>query len=132
MAKYPYFYLATNYTKHSEGLEEAYKMACREAARYLAAGINVLCPIAHAHGINEHTGRVLPQTHDFWVGFVDRPMLENCSGVIVVTSDGWEQSSGIQREIKWATEHELPIYYVEPGFPITKDKFVHYNYENED
>lgn len=121
--KYPYFYLATDYTKYPEGLEEAYTMACRESAKFLGAGVNVLCPIAHAHGINEYSGRTLPQTHDFWVGFVDRPMLENASGLIVITSKGWEHSTGIQRELVYAREHNLPIFFKEPGAPVRKEDY---------
>lgn len=107
-----YWYLATMYTLYPGTKEDAYKFACKQTAMLINEGIVVQSPIAHSYGLAEHGG--LPHySHDFWMR-VDAPMLENAKGVIIVTTPGWEKSTGIAYEKKWAEENNKPVLYMIP------------------
>jgi hypothetical protein len=108
-----YYYLATEYTKYKEGLEEAYKFACKQTAILAKSGVSVISPIAHSHGVAIH-GEIDPVDHETWMVF-DKPMLENCYGVIVVTSEGWKTSRGIEHELQWALKNNKPVVYMQPN-----------------
>lgn len=107
-----FFYLATPYTKWPAGIEDAYRMACREAARFIRAGIPVFCPIAHSHPIAVH-GKIDPLSHAIWLA-AGAPLMAAARGLIVVRAIGWEDSYGIAEEIKAFKAAGKPILYVDP------------------
>ena len=57
-------------------------------------------------------GGTLPPEWDFWQGY-DTAILTNCEKVIVLRLPGWQESTGVQAEIKLATEMGLPIDYID-------------------
>lgn len=107
-----YFYLATPYSKWPAGIEDAFRMACREAGRLIKAGVPVFCPIAHSHPIAVH-GRIDPLSHGIWLA-ADRPLMDGACGLIVVRATGWEDSYGIAEEIKVFKAAGKPILYIDP------------------
>jgi hypothetical protein len=111
MRKDDYWYLATEYSKYPEGLDEAYNMALYHMSILMKAGVNVYCPIVHNHEVSK-TG--LPTDHDYWMA-VDLPMLKHAYGCIVVKTPTWETSSGIRHEIDYCKKHARIVIYMEPG-----------------
>ena len=107
-----FLYLATPYSKWPAGIEDAYRMACREAARLMRAGVPVFCPIAHTHGVAIHGG-IDPLSHEIWLA-ADRPLMDAACGLIVVRAQGWEESYGIAEEIKVFKAAGKPILYIDP------------------
>ena len=104
-------YLASPYSHPCPVVREArFKSVCRQAAGMLRCGIPVFSPIAHSHAIAAHD---LPLDWTFWQQF-DRPFLEICSEMWVLTLDGWQESRGVQAEIALARELEKPVVLVEP------------------
>jgi hypothetical protein len=110
-----YWYTATPYSKWPAGIEDAYRMACRETARLLKAGINAYSPIAHTHGVAMHGG-IDPLSHEIWLA-ADRPLMDAACGLIVVRATGWEDSYGIGEEIKVFKAAGKPILYIDPSTP---------------
>ena len=107
------YYMASVYSIHPRGVEEAYKEACEQAAFLEANGIHVISPIAHSHGI---TGYVDPSSYGYdmmmkW----DYNIIDHMDGIIVCKMDNWENSKGIGLEIKYCTDRSIPIFYMTPG-----------------
>jgi hypothetical protein len=108
-----YFYLATPYSRYPLGIEEAFRMACRQAALLIEAKIFVYCPISHTHPIAIH-GDIDPLSHEIWM-MVDEPLMASASGLIVCMMEGWRESFGAQKEIEYFTKAGKSIIYMEPG-----------------
>ena len=107
------FYLGTPYTLYPLGREEAFRMACRVAARLLRAGIDVVSPIAHSHSIAVH-GDIDPKDGEFWLR-ADWPLMEAAKGLIVYQAQGWRESVGLRKEIEYFERAGKPIVYL-PAF----------------
>ena len=65
-------------------------------------GCIVYCPVAHGHPIAQHG---LPTEWSYWER-TNRRFLEMCDELIVVALNGWEESVGVQAEIRIAIELE--------------------------
>jgi len=105
-------YLATPYTKYSEGIEQAFIEACKLAGRLIQAGIHVYSPIAHSHPIAIHAN-IDPLDQTFWLD-LDGAMLHVCRALIVAHMDGWEQSTGIAHEIEFFEQRRRAIFDLDP------------------
>jgi hypothetical protein len=110
-------YLATPYTRYPGGHAAAFELACRSAATFLSAGIPVFSPIAHSHPIALFMTKEQVFDHDLWVK-IDAPMLAACDSMIVVTADGWRESTGVKHEIAMFEKAGKPIVYWAPGEPV--------------
>jgi hypothetical protein len=75
------------------------------------AGVQIFAPVVNTHPLVEHG---LPIEWSFWSQF-DQTFLEICDAVIVLQLEGWEQSVGIQEELRLAEEMGIAIYHLEPG-----------------
>ena len=49
---------------------------------------------------------------DFWVEF-DEAFMDKCSEMIILQIEGWEQSSGVKREIEFFTNASKPISFMQ-------------------
>lgn len=100
-------YLATPYSKYPGGLDLAHKHACRIVARLIKEGRAVYSPIAFTHPVATH-GDLDPLDHDLWLEF-DEAMMERCDECWVALMPGWEDSKGVQHEIKWFGLRDKPV-----------------------
>jgi len=113
MSRAPYWYLATSYSIHPEGLEAAFRMALRAAGVLIQAKIPVFSPIAHTHPIAIEMG-LDPLDHSIWMP-ADMPMMEGAHGIIVLRDGGWESSYGIQCErAEFAMAGKIELF-MDPG-----------------
>jgi len=101
MSSHTLAYLATPYTKYSEGIERAFIDACKLAGRLIQAGVHVYSPIAHSHPIAVHAN-MDPLDQTFWLD-LDAAMLHVCRVLIIAHMDGWEQSTGVAHEIDFSS-----------------------------
>jgi len=108
-----YWYLATPYSKHPDGIDEAYRQACRQTAILYEALIPVFCPIAHSHGVAIFGG-LDPLDHTIWMP-ADKPMMAAAHGLIVCKLAGWESSYGVWQETRYFRHANKPIVYMDPG-----------------
>lgn len=108
-----YWYLASPYSKYPDGPHAAYKVACEAAALLIKAGVPVFSPIAHSHGV-AFEGGVDPMDHEIWLP-ADRPMMDMARGIIVLKAAGWEDSYGVNYEIRVFEEADKPVLFMTPG-----------------
>lgn len=105
-----YWYLASPYEAHPEGLDQAHQDACEAAGQLMAAGVPVYSPIAHSHCV-ALWGDLDPIDHELWMK-TDRPMMDAAGGLMVVKMPNWEISRGIAEERRVFAEAEKPIVFL--------------------
>lgn len=105
-------YLATPFSLYPMGTEAAFIEAARIAGRLTARGLNVFSPIVHSFPLAVY-GDLDRFDADLWLR-VDRPYLEWCDELYVATMQGWRESVGVEHEIKYFREADLPMSYVDP------------------
>jgi hypothetical protein len=105
-----FWYLASPYSKHPDGIEEAAHEAAAAAAWLAKQGIRVLAPTAYTHELCKHG--IDPMWTDFWYPF-DEPFMRAAVGLIVCMMPSWDESVGVKREITSFIEQGKPIYYME-------------------
>lgn len=64
------------------------------------------------HFLSDHTEIEFPLTWDYWEEY-SKLLLEKCNGLIVITVDGWQDSTGLAGEIKLANDMNIPVYYID-------------------
>lgn len=114
----PMIYLASPYSHPDpDVLVQRADDVAKIASDLMQGGMRVFCPIAHTHAIALHG---LPKGWDFWEGY-DREYLEFCDELIVALMDGWQDSTGVNAEIKIMNELGKPVKYYDPATKETSD-----------
>ncbi len=111
-----FYYLATVFSKHPDGLAIAMADSAIAAAELIRAGVTVFSPITHTYPI-ALWGNIDPLDLDIWLA-LDEPLMRAARGLIVVTAPGWDESIGIRHEIGVFTALKRPIFYWQPGEPV--------------
>ena len=114
------YYLASPYSHDCPAIRVArFHQANFAAAILMNFGILTISPISHSHPIHlDANGHELPldsASFWFWQDW-NRVLFDRCDGLIVLTLEGWEDSSGVHMEQRWAREQKKPIWYVEPSY----------------
>lgn len=75
-------------------------------------GYRVYSPISHGPVLEPYMST---SSAGDWVKWMDHcyAMLEHCEEVFVLRIKGWWCSKGVKAEIKYAKEHNLPVYFVD-------------------
>lgn len=107
----PFWYLATVYSSHSDGLVVAFEEAAKITASLLKRGIRVFSPITHFHPIAVYGG-LDPSDHTIWLP-ADAPFMQAAVGLIVAKMPNWEKSVGIAAELKAFRAEGKPVLYME-------------------
>ena len=47
----------------------------------------------------------------------DLNILRRCQAMVVVMIDGWRESKGVNLEVRFANDHDIPVTYYRPGDP---------------
>jgi hypothetical protein len=50
---------------------------------------------------------------EYWVAF-DEAFMRLCGSIMVLKIDGWLESNGVNREIKYFEDRGIPVIYIEP------------------
>ena len=114
-----FWYLATPYTSHPQGLEAAFTDAVNNLKILMQQKIPVFSPIAHAHTASIWYD--LPKDAGYWREANFR-MIRVSYGIIVCTIDGWDKSDGITDEVYFADKSYLPTIYMTPGKRLDQRK----------
>jgi nucleoside 2-deoxyribosyltransferase len=105
-------YLAAPYSHPDPAVrEQRFRAACAATAKLLRAGQVAFAPIVHSHPLVAYG---LPTGWDFWER-CDREHLRRCDEVLVLMLEGWQESVGVQAEIRIATELGKAVRFLEPG-----------------
>jgi len=112
-------YLAIPYTYKSDDRVTAriyrvsrFHCANAYAAKFMRQGFVVFSPISHSHTIARDND--LPVDWEFWKA-QDEAFVQWSDIVVVVCINGWEQSTGVQAEIKMAEELGKKVVYLDPN-----------------
>lgn len=109
----PLIYLASPYgsSKSTELRQERYEAALAAETEIRRGGLHVYSPIVHCH---PGAARGLyPSNWEYWQAF-DELMLSRCDMLYVLTLDGWQESIGVQAEIRLAKQLNKPTLLVYP------------------
>jgi len=105
-------YLASPYSHVDPAVRQwRFDAACRATAVMLRAGMDVFSPIVHSHPVA--AWGLDAMDHRFWMR-VDRPYLDWCESVAVLTLPGWRESKGIAAELDIARAADKLVFHVEP------------------
>ena len=106
-------YLAVPYSHPSPATRQwRFEQVNIAAAVLMRNGKFVFSPISHTHPI-ARAGQ-LPTGFKYWREY-DREMLSACGKLIVLCLPGWDESVGVQAEIKMALEMGIPVEYMTPS-----------------
>ena len=115
-------YLASPYSSPDDTIMESrFHEVARCAARLMAVGVHLFCPITHTHPIA--CAGELPRGWDYWQQF-DYWFISRCDALVVVRMDGWEESKGVEAEIQIAHQCGIPVLYVDSGEQIVDQFFA--------
>lgn len=106
-------YLAGPYSScHIHIRDRRYHQISFVAAQLIKRGEIVYSPVTACHPIA--CDYDLPGNSDYWLRH-NLAFLSHCDKMYVLQLDGWKESIGVQREIEFATENNIPIEYVTLG-----------------
>lgn len=106
-------YLAAPYSSiHIHIRDRRYNQTAYVASRLILRGEIIYSPITACHHLA--CDYDLPTDADYWLK-VNLEFLRRCGKMYVLQLDGWEDSVGVQREIAFATERNIPIEYITLG-----------------
>lgn len=109
-------YLASPYTHKDKFIMElrASLMECLTAQFQVEFSDThtFLSPIVHGHNmVKTKEGQKLPPTWDYWKPH-DLNILQRCDELWVVCMNGWKESIGVQEELQFAKDNNIPIQRV--------------------
>lgn len=102
-------YIASPYTNPDpKVMEERFQAVSAFTAEQIKHGAVVYSPIAHSHPLA--VSYSLRGDFDFWMN-QNYGMLSKASKMIVLCLQGWEESKGVQAEIKFAQMCGVEVVY---------------------
>ena len=105
-------YIASPYTSETRDLESQRASAvARYASHLIRAGYPAFSPIAHGHYIDQCVVKGTEPKYDHWIKH-GLALMRGAVELHVFMLDGWQESSGVQREISLADHLNLPIDYI--------------------
>jgi hypothetical protein len=124
-------YLACPYSHQRIEVRLArFEASAHAAAELIHRGMFVYSPITMTHPIDlvmAEEGATMGS--DYWCDF-DEAFMDVCSEMIILTIPGWDESSGIRREIKFFENAGKPIRYLSGGVNgYVLSNFVKHNVE---
>lgn len=100
-------YVGSPYTSQfQETMQTRFEAASEYTAFLLNNNIHAWSPIAHCHPIAVEYE--LPRSFDFW-GDYNKNQIKRCDLVLIMTIQGWKISAGVQQEIEFAQNINMPI-----------------------
>lgn len=109
------WYLASPYTGHPDGQEEAFRQAALAAAWCVRRRVSVFCPVVHLHPVAT-IGGLDPLDHSIWIP-MDRPLMHRCDGMLILQIPGWNSSKGVNIESEVFRSRGLPIEFLQWPLP---------------
>lgn len=96
--------------------QEAYRveMSLKITAAFLTQGIHVFSPIVYISKIAEGLHSLpLEERRELIMAYLF-DFLTLSKGMILMTLDGWQQSWGVQQELKFCQAHQIPVFLLHP------------------
>jgi len=103
----PLIYVASPYTHADESIrEENFRRVSRYVSHLVSKGNVAISPITYGHTLLNY--EKMPSDWQFWMNFC-LSLLVKCDRMIVYMMPGWENSKGVQDEISFARDHNIPV-----------------------
>lgn len=103
-------FLSSPYTHVDKKIQqERYDKVAEIAAKLTSNGEHAFSPIIY--GLELCKYKDMPTDFKFWGDFCMN-FLKRCDKMYVLQFDGWESSTGVQAEIKFAKENNITIHYL--------------------
>lgn len=100
-------YLASPYSHPDPAVrQERYEQAMAAQAYLLREGVYTYSPIVACHPMA--LAHDLPTDAGWWQNY-NFAMMSMCNWLFVLELDGWDNSVGVQAEIRWAQQFQMPI-----------------------
>lgn len=110
-------YIASPYSHKSRSvMRERFDKVCIVQGSYLkkyGSTHTFIGPIAMAHPIAQRTIG-LPTDWEFWQTH-DKAIIKKCDEMWVVAMDGWKESKGVNAEIAFANNNNIPVRIMTEG-----------------
>lgn len=105
-------YIASPYSDPDENVRiTRYHEVVRASAWLYQNAVPNYTPIGHCHPTASMYK--MPTGWEWWKA-IDRRFIQRMSEVVVLTLDGWRDSTGVTGEIEMAEEFDLPVSYLPP------------------
>ena len=114
------YYLASPYSGTAAEVEQRMETFYRIDAHLMKMGYFTVSPL-FKHSILKYES--LPADWEYWKKYSNM-MMDKCDAMIIITSEGWETSVGVQAEIEIALERALPIWLVNPTNLVVRSYHV--------
>lgn len=102
-------YLAAPYTHPDpEVVKQRIEAFYKKQVQLIHKGHYVVSPLDKIHMATIHQ---IKTNWDWWKEY-SAELMDRCDTVYILMLDGWEESIGVQEEIKLAISMKKPIYYV--------------------
>ena len=85
------------------------------AAKLIGCGFAVISPISQSHPIAVQCN--LGGTFETWED-IDYNIILRCDMVIVFCQYGWQDSVGVQKEIAFALQNNIPVIYIDEDLKL--------------
>lgn len=95
--------------------EERFEKVSEVAAKLFNSGFDVFSPISMSHPIAKYMENA--GQFDAWEEF-DYRMLLLSHMLFVLCVDGWKESDGVTKEIRFAKEQGIPVVYIDEDLQI--------------
>lgn len=106
-------YLACPYSHPDASVrQQRFEAACRHAAKLIREGEVVFSPLSHSSPIAD-LGDLDPLSHAIWMP-QNWWFVCHAEKVVVLRLEGWEESRGVQQELRWARQLGRTVRYDDP------------------
>lgn len=99
---------APYYDPNKEVIERRMEIVYEVIAEFTRLGNIVVSPMLMHPVVVRHD---LPNTFQFWDKY-SFALLEKCDRMVVIQMKGWETSRGVQEEIEFCNQFNIPVEYV--------------------
>jgi|SRR6056297_3572297 len=97
--------------------QERFEKVNDAAGKLMQAGFAVISPISQSHPIALQCN-LSGKFDNFWAN-IDYNLILRCDMVIVLCLPGWKESEGVQKEIAFAKQQNIPVIYIDSEMRIT-------------
>lgn len=111
-------YLASPYTNKNCFLQSKRAMqVAHVAAKLMEQGHVCYSHVVLGHEMAKYSSKLACLPSEAWQDFCNH-LFGACNELFVLCLDGWKKSIGVQKEIEWAKEMNMPIYYIDKDLNV--------------
>jgi hypothetical protein len=112
-------YVASPYSHPDENIRiERFNKVSKFVTNLVSKGFCAISPITYGHTLLNYKN--MPTDFEFWNNFCIS-LLSKADILYVYKIEGWNQSKGLNEEIKYAQENNIEIIYIEEDIPELND-----------